>query len=95
VLPEDVSRPQFARGCRWVGGAENEADGEKTVVFPEGAIRVQGTGRAILELCDGQKTFREIIEELRLQYGNADSARMRDDAAKFLESLQRKRIIDY
>ena len=64
-------------------------------MFPEGAIRVQGTGRAILELCDGQKTFREIVEELRLHYGNAESARMRDDAAKFLESLQRKRIIDY
>lgn len=95
MLPEDVSRPRFAPGCRWVGGAENEADGEKTVLFPEGAIRVQGTGRAILELCDGQKTFQEIVEELRLRYTNADPARMRDEAAKFLEGLRRKRIIDY
>ena len=32
--------------------------------FPEGMIRVQGTGQDILELCDGQRTVQEIVATL-------------------------------
>lgn len=65
------------------------------ILFPEGAIKLQGTGRLVLEHCDGQRTFGEIIVELQKQFGNADPAKIRDDISKFLEQLQRKRIVDY
>lgn len=65
------------------------------ILSPEGAIKLQGTGRLVLEHCDGQRTFGEIIVELQKQFGNADPAKIRDDISKFLEQLQRKRIVDY
>jgi len=88
--PEDTSQPRLAPGCRW-GGSEEE----RVILFPEGAIRLQGTGRRVLECCDGQRTFREIIDELRAGYTTPDPAQIREDVGKFLEQLQQKRIVDY
>ncbi len=90
ALPSDASQPRLAAGCRWGGGEE-----DRVVLFPEGAIKLQGTGRLVLERCDGQRTFGEIIAELQKQFGNANPAKIRDDIAKFLEQLQLKRIVDY
>ena len=88
--PEDRSQPRFATGCRW-GGSE----AERMVLFPEGAIKVEGTGRRILEACDGERTFLDIVEELQANFSASDPLRIREDVANFLESLQQKRIIDY
>ena len=88
--PLDSSQPRLAPGCRW-GGTEQD----RVILFPEGAIKLQGTGRQILEHCDGQRTFGEIIAELRKEFGAADPAKIRSDISTFLEQLQKKRIIDY
>src|SRR5208283_5271221 len=88
--PEDSSQPRLATGCRW-GGTEQD----RMVLFPEGAIRLQGTGLQILERCDGQRTFGQIIEELQAQFSVADPAKVRADISQFLEQLQHKRIVDY
>ena len=86
---DDASKPTLAAGCRWGGSHE-----EPMLLFPEGAIKVQGTGLAILQLCDGQRTFAGILTELQGQYFGADPQRIRADAAKFLDQLQEKRVID-
>jgi coenzyme PQQ biosynthesis protein PqqD len=98
--PEDSSQPRLATGCRW--GAENRSaenkpgtEEERIILFPEGAIKLQGTGRQVLERCDGQRTFAEIIAELQAQFGDADPAKIRTDISQFLEQLRRKRIVDY
>jgi pyrroloquinoline quinone biosynthesis protein D len=65
------------------------------ILFPEGAIKLQGTGRQVLERCDGQRTFGEIIAELQKQFATADPEKIRTDITQFLEQLQRKRIVDY
>jgi pyrroloquinoline quinone biosynthesis protein D len=65
------------------------------VLFPEGAIRVQGTGQRILELCDGERTFAELVAELQQEYSEADPAVIRADACRFLEQLHDKRIVDF
>ena len=65
------------------------------VLFPEGAIKLQGTGRQVLERCDGVRTFGEIISELHAQFGDADPAKIRADISTFLEQLRHKRIVDY
>ncbi len=88
--PSDSSLPRFASGCRW--GAQGE---ERVVLFPEGMIRVQGTGQKILELCDGQRTVSEIVTTLSAEYSGADPAKVREDVGSFLEALQQKRIVDY
>ena len=65
------------------------------ILFPEGAIKLQGTGRQVLERCDGQRTFGEIIAELQKEFSAADPAKIRADIGTFLEQLQNKRIVDY
>jgi coenzyme PQQ biosynthesis protein PqqD len=93
--PTDESQPRLATGCRW--GAISKSGNEETrmILFPEGAIKLQGTGRLVLERCDGQHTFGEIITELQTQFGQTDPTKIRDDIGKFLEQLQQKRIVDY
>ena len=85
----DDSKPALAAGCRWGGSQE-----APVLLFPEGAISVQGTGRAILELCDGQRTFLEILIELQHLYSAADPETIRADAARFLEQLHEKRVVN-
>ena len=93
AAPEDSSQPRLATGCRW--GAESQNGEVRVVLFPEGAIKLQGTGRQVLERCDGQRTFGEIISELQAQFGDADPAKIRGDISQFLEQLRHKRIVDY
>jgi pyrroloquinoline quinone biosynthesis protein D len=88
--PEDTSQPRLAAGCRW-GGTEEA----RVILFPEGAIKLQGTGRQVLERCDGQRTFGQIIQELQAQFSDADPAKIRTDISQFLEQLRHKRIVDY
>jgi pyrroloquinoline quinone biosynthesis protein D len=88
--PTDSSQPKLAAGCRWGGSEEN-----RMILFPEGAIKLQGPGRQVLEQCDGERTFGEIIAELQKQFTTADPERIRSDISQFLEQLQRKRIVDY
>jgi coenzyme PQQ biosynthesis protein PqqD len=88
--PTDESQPRLATGCRW-GGTELD----RMILFPEGAIKLQGTGRQILERCDGQRTFGEIIAELLGEFGKTDPEKIRSDISLFLEQLQKKRIVDY
>jgi pyrroloquinoline quinone biosynthesis protein D len=89
--PDSTSRPRLAAGCRWA-----EANGEeRMLLFPEGAIRLQGTGREILERCDGQRTVEQIVDELQRVYSAGDPARIGAEVASFLEQLHRKRIVDF
>jgi len=90
ALPTDTSQPRLATGCRW-GGTEED----RVILFPEGAIKLQGTGRQVLERCDGQRTFGEIIADLQKEFGKTDPAKIRADISVFLEQLQKKRIVDY
>src|ERR1700730_13313997 len=86
----DASVPKFAAGCRWGGTTE-----APVVLFPEGAIRVEGTGRIILELCDGHFSLGEIVHKLEAQFLLAPKEKIRADVRLFLEQLHAKRIIDY
>jgi pyrroloquinoline quinone biosynthesis protein D len=88
--PEDSSQPRLAAGCRW-GGTEEA----RVILFPEGAIKLQGTGRQVLERCDGQRTFGQLIAELQAEFAEADPTKIRADISQFLEQLRHKRIVDY
>jgi pyrroloquinoline quinone biosynthesis protein D len=84
------SQPRLAIGCRWSTQGE-----DKVVLFPEGMIRVTGTGRAILELCDGQRTVQDIVTSLSVRYAGTDPETIGKDVTHFLEALLQKRIVDY
>lgn len=88
--PSDASQPRLAIGCRW-GGTETD----RMILYPEGAIKLQSTGREVLERCDGQRTFGEILAELQKEFAKTDPEKIRADISMFLEQLQKKRIVDY
>jgi pyrroloquinoline quinone biosynthesis protein D len=89
--PGKNSKPRLAAGCRWA-----EANGaERMLLFPEGAMRLQGTGREILERCDGERSVEEIVEELLAQYKTGDRSRIEKEVSDFLEKLQQKRVVDF
>jgi pyrroloquinoline quinone biosynthesis protein D len=87
---EDSSQPRLAAGCRWSGQGD-----ERTLLFPEGALRPKETARAILERCDGERTFAQIVEELQTLYSGGEPGKIREDIADFLHSLQQKRVVDF
>jgi pyrroloquinoline quinone biosynthesis protein D len=95
ALPTDASQPRLATGCRWGPTSQSGKEETRTILFPEGAIKLQGTGRIVLERCDGQRTFGEIIAELQKEFGKTDPEKIRVDISSFLEQLQKKRIVDY
>jgi pyrroloquinoline quinone biosynthesis protein D len=93
--PENSSQPRLAAGCRWGPEQKTGSEENRVILFPEGAIKLQGTGRQVLERCDGQRTFGQIIAELQAQFSDADPTKIRADISQFLEQLRRKRIVDY
>lgn len=88
--PVESSQPRLAAGCRWGGTDDN-----RMILYPEGAIKLQSTGRAVLERCDGRRTFGEIIAELQNEFAKTDPQKICADISMFLEQLQKKRIVDY
>jgi len=92
MVPETTSRPRLAAGCRWGAPADGA---ERMLLFPEGAIRLQGTGREIVQRCDGEHTVQQIIEEMQRLYTAGDPVRIEDEVGNFLRQLHQKRIIDF
>ena len=58
-------------------------------------VRLQGTARYILELCDGRRTLQEIVATLSQRYVSSSEQKISEDVLSFLEALQEKRLIDY
>jgi len=86
----DTSIPKFADGCRWGGTTE-----APVVLCSEGTVRVEGTGRIILELCDGHFSLAEIVQKLETQFILAPQGKIRADVQTFLEQLHAQHIIEY
>lgn len=93
--PADTSQPRLAAGCRWGPPGKTGTDQDRMILYPEGALKLQNTGREVLERCDGQRTFGEILAELQKEFAKTDPAKIRADIGMFLEQLQKKRIVDY
>jgi pyrroloquinoline quinone biosynthesis protein D len=82
---------RLAPGCRL-----NAAGGpEDLLLIPEGALRLKGPARTIVELCDGERTLAEIVEELRRHYASEHSARIETEAVALLARLRERGVLEY
>jgi coenzyme PQQ biosynthesis protein PqqD len=66
------------------------------LLYPEGAVLLNDTGAAILELLDGRRTIAEIAAALRTKYGAADGASEQDilkDVTEYLDGLVARELI--
>ena len=85
------SQPRLAVGCRVREGE----DGAGALLVPEGVLRLKGTAIDILRLCDGRRTYAEILLEMQGRYPSADSKQMEQEIESFLSRLQQRRVIDF
>jgi len=86
-----TSQPKLRPGCRM---RESAGEGDMLLI-PEGALRLAGTGRKIVERCDGEHTLDDIIRELKAEYPLVEPARIETEVTSFLTRLHQKRIIDF
>ncbi len=63
------SKPRLVRKARLRYEEVRKID---MLLLPERVVKLNSTGAAILRLCDGTKTVREIAKELEAQYGRAN-----------------------
>lgn len=66
-------------------------DAEPMVVLPERAVKLGGSGREILALCDGQRTTLEVVEELARRH--PQEAHLREDVHHFVEQMARLAVL--
>jgi pyrroloquinoline quinone biosynthesis protein D len=84
------SVPRLSRGCR-MSAVEGQED---MLLIPEGALRLKGPGRFILELCDGERTLRQIVEELTQRFDDADASVIETEVVAFLARLRDRGAIE-
>jgi pyrroloquinoline quinone biosynthesis protein D len=64
-----MTRPRLVTGARL---RYDEVREEHLLLVPEGAVRLNATAAAVLELCDGQRSVDDIVGVLSARYGGAE-----------------------
>jgi pyrroloquinoline quinone biosynthesis protein D len=62
------------------------ATDEPALLFPEGALLLNPTGAAIVELCDGKCTFAALVAKLAARY-DAPANELEGDVSEYLQRL--------
>lgn len=84
---DGAGRPRLARHVRL---RFDPARGQHVLLTPEAVTVLNGTGAAVLELCDGQRTVTEILAELRGRYAHVDD----DEVCRFVDRLAARRCLE-
>jgi len=83
--------PRLAPGCR-LNAAGSPED---LLLVPEGALRLKGPARTIVELCNGERTLSEIVAELQRHYPSTEPARIETEAVELLSRLRDRGALEY
>jgi pyrroloquinoline quinone biosynthesis protein D len=59
------------------------------LLYPEGAVLLNDTGAAILELCNGANTVAQIVDLLRERY----QADVRADVLEYLSNMTQRELV--
>ncbi len=81
---------RLAPGCR-LSTAEGQED---LLLIPEGALRLVGPARAIVELCADGRAFGDIVEALKQNFPSADPERIEAEVAALLTNLRDRGVIE-
>ncbi|MDL5156637.1 pyrroloquinoline quinone biosynthesis peptide chaperone PqqD [Actinomycetospora termitidis] len=74
--------PRLARGVKLRFDRSRE---RHVLLLPETVVELNGTGTAILQLCDGQRTVADIVAALREQYADVPEGQVVAYLAKLAE----------
>ena len=90
--PGSADRPRLAPHVRL---SYDQARQRHVLLTPETVTLLNGTGAAILELCDGARTVAEIQAELRGRYALGPEAEVRAaEVRAFLTGLLARRCVE-
>ena len=81
-----ADRPRLAPHVRLTF---DRARDQHVLLTPESVTVLNGTGAAVLGLCDGRRTVTEIVTELRGRYDRVDDG----DVRLFLDRLSARRCL--
>jgi pyrroloquinoline quinone biosynthesis protein D len=84
------SKPRLPAGVRL-----GENQGQRVLLMPERALRLNGPSLEIVQRCDGQHTVEQIITELQELYSQAEPDRVEQDILGYLVLLQKERALDF
>jgi pyrroloquinoline quinone biosynthesis protein D len=82
-----MTRPRLAIGARLL---YDEVREEHLLLVPEGAVRLNRTAAEVLELCDGERSLDEIVDELSGRYGSVD---LSDDVRQLLDGMAVRGVV--
>ena len=95
--PQLIEEPQplLLKGERWrlATGVRLQYDDvreEHLLLVPEGAVRLNATAAAVLELCDGERSLDDIVGTLAARYGGAD---VREDVRGLLDAMAGRGVV--
>ena len=84
-----MTRPRLVTGARL---RYDEVREEHLLLVPEGAVRLNPTAAAVLELCDGERSVDDIVGVLAARYAGADVS---DDVRGLVDAMaQRGLLVD-
>jgi pyrroloquinoline quinone biosynthesis protein D len=84
------SRPRLARGVRL---REDRVRGGWNVLAPERVLRPNPVAVEVLKLCDGARSFDDIVSELGARF-QVERERIVTDASALLVDLAEKRMVE-
>ena len=87
---DSESRPQLAPGIRL-----GENQGQKVLLMPERALRLNGPSLEIVSRCDGKHTVAQLVAELQKLYSKAEPHKVEQDILGYLELLHTQRALDF
>src|SRR5438034_11505752 len=84
------SKPQLAPGVRL-----GENQGQKVLLMPERALRLNGPSLEIVSRCDGKHTVAEVIADWQKLYSKADPPKVEQDIRSYLQLRHAQRALDF
>ena len=88
---EPGTRPRLAVKARL---QTDKVSGKPALLYPEGVLLLNPTGAAIVELCDGQRTFAEMVTTLAARY-NSSPESLSGDVAEYLGRLRERGLLEW
>jgi len=83
-------KPQLAPGVRF-----GENQGQKVLLMPERALRLNGPSLEIVSRCDGKHTVAQLVAELQKLYAKAEPHKVEQDILGYLQLLRSERALDF
>jgi pyrroloquinoline quinone biosynthesis protein D len=82
-----MTRPRLVTGARL---RYDEVREEHLLLVPEGAVRLNPTAFAVLELCDGERTVDDIARVLVERY---DAGDVSDDVRELVDAMSERGLL--